>query len=189
MSKQLAKDGYSLIATNGGYLRLAQQYPHSFSAVKSTHGRPAGFVPGADDCEEKGYNYGSEITTVDGAMFKCVDPTSRKAVWIQVDTIVTDQSYVAEADPEPAPEKTVEEKVIESESKGVTAKEDEVNRGRALGELTGIPFVGQMVRDESINTLGDLIDAANEDRVADIAYMNGERAKKVVAYLKEQDYI
>lgn len=189
MSKQLAKDGYSLVATHGGYGRLAQEYPHQFTAVKNTHGLPAGFIPGADECEEKGYNYGSEITTVDGSLFKCVDPTSRKAVWIEISTVVTDRSYIAEVDSEPVAEPTIEEKVVQAESGGVASQADEVNRDRPLGELTAIPFVGQMVRDQSINTLGDLIDAANEGRVADISYMNDDRAKKVVAYLKEQDYI
>jgi len=202
--KTLAKDGYGLVASTSGYQKLALQFPRQFSVVKNTHGKPKGFVPGASECEETGYNYGSEITTIDGQVFKCVDPTSRKAVWVKVPSQVTKQSYV-EPDPEPEKEPkevlknqrgdeisgTDEAPVTQKEVKDLPEKEDfsddVIDANTPLEDLPDIPYVGFLKKSQE--TLGDVVKAANENRVAELSFMNEDRAKKVVAYLRENKYI
>jgi hypothetical protein len=56
-----------------------------------------------------------------------------------------------------------------------------------LEDLPDIPYVGFLKKSQE--TLGDVVKAANENRVAELSFMNEDRAKKVVAYLRENKYI
>jgi hypothetical protein len=133
-----------------------------------------------------------------------VDPTSRKAVWVKVPSQVTKQSYV-EPDPEPEKEPkevlknqrgdeisgTDEAPVTQKEVKDLPEKEDfsddVIDANTPLEDLPDIPYVGFLKKSQE--TLGDVVKAANENRVAELSFMNEDRAKKVVAYLRENKYI
>lgn len=196
MSKKLAKEGYNIKATQGGYQRLLQEYPYQFTAVKDSHGMPEGFVPGAGHCEEKGYNYGSEITTRDGKMFKCVDPTSRKAKWVEIQTEITDQSYSEQAQQQPDDESTSEKETspaadtsTEEDETVNAAQEDLASMDTPIDQMGDIPYVGFIKKNENINTLGDLITEVKEGRVNELGYLNENRAQKVVMHLKAKGYV